>query len=270
MHKIKNIKYFLLDMDGTIYLDTTLIDGTMDFLNELEKQNKRAIYITNNSSKAVAQYIEKLQSLNIETTKDDFCTSANALVHNLKKEKEGAKIFLLGTPSLENYIVESGFELVKDYYTEEDKRPDYVVMGFDTTLTYEKLRIACDYINDGVAYVATHPDMVCPVGVGRSIPDAGAFMELIAAATGRRPSMIAGKPNPLIIEMVMEKENCSKDEIAVIGDRLNTDVLCAINAGVMSICVLTGETTKELLETSDVKPDYVFDSIKDVYEIIKE
>ena len=93
MHKIKNIKYFLLDMDGTIYLDTTLIDGTMDFLNELEKQNKRAIYITNNSSKAVAQYIEKLQSLNIETTEDDFCTSANALVHNLKKEKEGENLF---------------------------------------------------------------------------------------------------------------------------------------------------------------------------------
>lgn len=270
MHKIKRIKYFLLDMDGTIYLDTTLIDGTMDFLNELKKQTKRAIYITNNSSKAVAQYIEKLRTLNIETTEDDFCTSANALVHSLKKEKAEAKIFLLGTPSLENYMTESGFEIVREYYEDEDKRPDYVVMGFDTTLTYDKLRIACDYLADGVDYVATHPDVVCPVGVGRSIPDAGSFMELIAAATGRRPSMIAGKPNTLIIDMIMEKENCSRDEIAVIGDRLNTDIMCAVNAGVMSICVLTGETTKELLEKSDVKPDFVFDSIKDVYEIIKE
>lgn len=270
MQEIKNIKYFLLDMDGTIYLENTLIDGTLAFLDELKKQNKRAIYITNNSSKAVAQYIEKLSSLNIESTEDDFCTSANALVYNLNKEKPGAKIFLLGTPSLENYMVESGFTIIKEYVENEDQRPDYVVLGFDTTLTYDKLRIACDYIVDGVTYVATHPDLVCPVANNRSIPDAGAFMDCIEAATNKRPSLIAGKPDPCIINMIIEKEKCNKEEIAVIGDRLNTDVMCAINAGVTSICVLTGETTKELLESSDVKPDYVFDSIKDVYNIIKE
>lgn len=254
MQNLKNIKYFLLDMDGTIYLENTLIDGTLDFLAELRKQNKRAIYITNNSSKAVAQYIEKLNSLGIHSTVDDFCTSANALVYNLNKQKPKAKIFLLGTPSLENYLVESGFSIIKEYIEDINLRPDYVVLGFDTTLTYDKLRIACDYIKDGVTYVATHPDLVCPVGVGRSVPDAGAFMECIEAATGKRPSLIAGKPDPCMINMVIEKTGCKREEIAVMGDRLNTDIMSAINAKVTSICVLTGETTKEQLATSNVKP----------------
>ncbi len=266
---LKKIKYFLLDMDGTIYLENTLLDGTLDFLDTLKRQNKRAIYITNNSSKAVAQYIEKLSRLGIDTTEDDFCTSANALVYYLRKAKPGSKIYLLGTPSLEKYMIQSGFKVIKEYITDKELKPDYVVLAYDTTLTYDKLVIACDYIKDGVEYVATHPDMVCPVGVGKSVPDAGSFMLLIEGATGKRPSLIAGKPNPCMINMVIEKTGCERNEIAVVGDRLNTDIMSAINAGVTSICVLSGETTKELLLSSDVKPDYVMDCINDLYMAIK-
>ena len=269
--KLKEIECFLLDMDGTIYLGNTLIDGTLAFLDILKKQNKRAMYITNNSSKATRQYVEKLARLGIASGEEDFFTSANALVYQLNKKHPGAALVLLGTPAREEYLSENGFKIIKEYYPEPEKRPDFVVLAYDTTLTYEKLRIACDYITDGVEYWATHPDTVCPVSGGRSVPDAGSFMECIQSATGKRPSFIAGKPNPCMIRVIMEQYGYSPEQIAVIGDRLNTDILSAINAGVKSICVLTGEATLEDIENTpqERRPMYVFSSIKDVYRILK-
>lgn len=269
--QIKNVECFLLDMDGTIYLGDTVIDGTFDFLDILKKLNKKAMYITNNSSRATIQYVEKLKRLGIHAKEEDFFTSVNALVYHLNKNHAGASLFLLGTPVLEEYLCENGFTIIKEYYTEPDKRPDYVVLAFDTTLTYEKLRIACDYITDGVEYWATHPDVVCPVSKGRSVPDAGSFMECIQSATGKRPSFIAGKPNPCMIQVIMEKYGYTPDRVAVIGDRLNTDILSAVNAGVKSICVLTGEAKIEDIKNTpeNQKPTYVFQSIKDVYQILK-
>ncbi len=266
---LRKIKYYLLDMDGTIYLDTTLIPGTLDFLSTLKKQGKRAIYITNNSSKSVTAYVDKLNSLGISSEKEDFFTSAQALVYMLNKTNPGCKIFLLGTPSLEEYLEESGFTLVKEYTKEPDHRPDFVVLAFDTTLTYQKLSDACHYICDGVTYWATHPDNVCPYKPDFSLPDAGSFIECINIATGKKPEFIAGKPNPYMINMFIESQGCLPSEVAVVGDRLNTDIMSAINAGVTSICVLSGETTKEMLNNSEVRPDFVLDSIKNLYDIIK-
>lgn len=270
LEKLMKVKCFLLDMDGTIYLDETVIDGTFDFLNILKKQNKKAMYITNNSSKATTQYIEKLRRLGIPSKAEDFFTSANALVYNLNQIQPGAAIFLLGTPALEEYLSECGFKIIREYFTESGKRPDFVVLAFDTTLTYEKLRIACDYISDGVKYWATHPDMVCPVGKDRSVPDAGSFMACIKGATGKMPSFIAGKPNPCMIHCIMETYGYCLDEVAVIGDRLNTDILSAVNAGVLSVCVLTGESTLADIDKTPQaeKPTFVFDSIKDVYNVL--
>lgn len=271
IENIKEIECFLLDMDGTIYLGETLLDGTLDFLDTLRKQNKRAMYITNNSSKATVQYVQKLQRLGIEAAPEDFCTSVNALVYNLKKAKEGASVFLLGTPALEEHLIENGFKLVKEYYPEPEKRPDFVVLAYDTTLTYDKLRIACDYLVDGVEYWATHPDAVCPVSAGRSVPDAGSFIECIYTSTGRRPSFVAGKPNPCIIQLIMEKYGYDPEHVAVMGDRLNTDIMSAVNAGVKSICVLTGEASLEDIENTpeEQKPTYVMPSIRDVWSILQ-
>lgn len=268
---LSQIKCFLLDMDGTIYLGNDVIDGFHDFLSVVKKQGKRAMYITNNSSKATAQYVEKLNAMGIESKEDDFFTSVNALVFNLNKIKPKAKLFVLGTPVFESFLEESGFELVKEYSQEKQTRPDFVILAFDMTLTYEKLRIACDYIADGVEYWATHPDMVCPVSGGRVIPDAGSFIECIYGTTGKRPSFIAGKPNPCIIQVIMEKYDYKLNEIAVIGDRLHTDIMCAVNAGAKSVCVLTGEATTQDIENlpENEKPTYVFNSIKDVYYILE-
>lgn len=270
MKKLCNIKYFLLDMDGTIYLDNTLFPGTLDFLDTLKAQGKRAIYITNNSSKSVSAYVDKLAAIGIAAKAEDFFTSSQALVYMLNKTAPGCKIFLLGTPSLEEYMEQSGFTLVKEYTEDPIKRPDFVVLAFDTTLTYQKLTDGCHYISDGVTYWATHPDAVCPYKKDFSLPDAGAFIECIKVVTGGKiPSFIAGKPKPHMIEMFINSQGCSPEEVAVVGDRLHTDIMSAINAGVTSICVLSGETTKEMLEKSPVKPDYILDSIKDLYEIIR-
>lgn len=269
---LKNAKCFLLDMDGTIYLGDNVIKGTYEFLDILKKQNKRAMYITNNSSKATSQYVKKLSNLGIEAKEDDFFTSVNALEYNLNLIKPGAKLFVLGTPVFEEYMVSKGFQLIKDYYVEPEMRPDFVVLAFDMTLTYDKLRIACDYITDGVEYWATHPDMVCPVSGGRVIPDAGSFIECIYGVTGRKPVFIAGKPNPCIIQVIMKKYGYKQNEIVVIGDRLHTDILSAVNAGVISVCVLSGEATLTDIENTqpEKRPTYVFESIYNVYQSLKD
>ena len=269
LEKIRKVKYFLLDMDGTIYLDTTVIDGTHEFLAEVKKQGKRIFYITNNSSKAVSQYVEKLAKMDIRSEEEDFYTSVDATVKYLDDEMPGAKLFVIGTDALKDLLRFKGFETVEKYEKEEAKRPDFVLLAFDTSLTYDKLNTACMYLQDGVKYIATHPDKVCPLDGFHSMPDAGSFMDLLECATGRRPSFIAGKPEPTMILMIMEKLGCAKDEIAVVGDRLNTDVLSAVNAGVVSVCVLSGEATEKDVKKSKFAPDFVFKSVKELCEAIK-
>lgn len=264
---LRNVKCFLLDMDGTIYLDTVLFDGTLDFLAELKKQGKKYFYITNNSSKGTDGYVKKLENIGIKSTADEFFTSAHALVYYLNKEKPGARLYVLGTEALTQFLADNGFGIVREYTKDPEKMPDFAIMGFDLEMTYEKLRIFCDYLMDGVRYWATHPDMVCP-NSPYSVPDAGSFMLLVEGATGRKPEFVAGKPNPCMVNMCAEKMGLRKNQVAVIGDRLNTDIKSAQNAGVISVCVLSGEATLEDIEKlpEDQRPDYVFDSIKDVYE----
>jgi len=268
---LRDAECFLLDMDGTIYLDTTLFDGTLEFLRTLKEQGKRYLYITNNSSRSAREYVKKLERIGIAADESEFCTSADALVFFLNKEHPGARLYLVGTPALQEFLEEQGFTILSEYTDDPTLRPDYVVLGFDTTVTYEKLRIASDYLIDGIPFWATHPDMVCPMRPGHPVPDAGAFMRLFEGATGRRPDFIAGKPNPGMINMCVEKYGLAPGRVAVIGDRLNTDIMSAKNAGVLSICVLTGEATLEDIDRTPEaeKPDYVFDSIKDVFEIVK-
>ena len=269
MNELGKIKYFLLDMDGTIYLGDRLFPGTLPFLAKLKAQGKRAFYLTNNSSKSVSAYVEKLAAMGIEADSSSFFTSAQALAYKLNQVSPGCKIFLLGTPSMEEYMESQGFSLVKDYETDPGLRPEYVVLAFDTTLTYQKLTDACHYICEGVSYWATHPDIVCPFTEDFSIPDAGAMMECIKAATGGKvPEFIAGKPYPYMINMFMDEYGVSPEEVAVVGDRLYTDIRSGINAGVTSICLLSGETSAEDIEASDFKPDYVLKDIQELCDCI--
>ena len=263
MKDLKEKKVFLLDMDGTIYLGDHLIDGVKEFLKALEDKGKRYIFLTNNSSKSKEIYVKKLKNLGIDAHEEDVFTSGEATTMYLKKQKKGAKIYLLGTKALEDEFEKEGFILEK----ERHRDIDYVVLGFDTTLTYEKLWGACEYISEGVEYIATHPDFNCPLADDKFMPDAGAMAAFIEASTGKTPRVI-GKPNKEIIHSIAWKYDLDKEDMVMVGDRLYTDIKTGENAGITSVLVYSGETGENDYKNSDIRADYVFDSIKDMIDLV--
>jgi len=263
MSTLKNKKLFLLDMDGTIYLDDDLFDGTIDFLEYVKEIGGRYIFMTNNSSKSVDKYIEKLAALGIESNEDDFLTSTNATVLYLKK-KNYNKIYAFGTTSFREQLSEAGLPITDKL--EDDI--DCLCMGFDTELAFKKLEDACILLGrENVDYIATNPDWVCPTWYG-FVPDCGSVSEMIYNATKRRPKFI-GKPQPDMANLAMEKTGFGKEEAVVIGDRLYTDIACGVNAGISSIFVLSGEGTMEDVGKSDVKPEFIYENIRKIYEDLK-
>ena len=263
MSTLKNKKLFLLDMDGTIYLDDDLFDGTMDFLEYVKGLGGRYIFLTNNSSKSVDKYIEKLGKLGIATTEDDFLTSTNATVLYLEK-KQYHKIYAFGTTSFKEQLKDAGLPITDKL--EDDI--DCLCMGFDTELTFQKLEDACILLNKGVDYIATNPDWVCPTWYGY-VPDCGSVSQMLFNATKRKPIFI-GKPEPTMALLAMEKTGFKPEETAVMGDRLYTDIACGVNAGISSIFVLSGEGTMEDVAASDVKPEFIYDNIRQVLNDLKQ
>lgn len=248
-------KLFLLDMDGTIYLGNKLFDGTTDFLNNVLTHGGRYVFVTNNSSKSVDAYVEKLRGIGIESTAEDFLTSADVTAVYLK-EKKYRKIYVLGTKSLISQL--SGAALpVTDALCDDI---DCLCMGFDTELTFKKLEDACKILGRGVDYIATNPDLVCPTEYGY-VPDCGSVSEMLYNATKRRPIFI-GKPSPQMPLAAMKKFGCTKEETVVVGDRLYTDIACGVNAGVDTVFVLSGEGTLADAEKSEAKPTYIYDNIR--------
>ena len=262
MKDLKNARLFLLDMDGTIYLDNDLFDGVTDFLAHIKAIGGKYLFLTNNSSKSVNKYIEKLNALGIPTTADDFLTSTDATIVYLKP-KNYKKIYAFGTTSFKEQLKAANLPITD--CLEDDI--DCLLMGFDTELTFKKLEDACILLNRGVDYIATNPDFVCPTWYG-SVPDCGSVSEMLFNATKRRPKFI-GKPQPEMALLAVEKTGFKREQTALIGDRLYTDIACGVNAGVNSVFVLSGEGTLEDLKTSDVKPDYIFKDIKEILEFIK-
>lgn len=257
-------KLFLLDMDGTLYLDENVFPHCLDFLNAIQAQGARYLFLTNNSSKSVSRYVEKMQRLHLPAEKDDFFTSTDAACAYLKRNWHGKKIYALGTQSFKEQLIHAGFPITDQL--EEDI--DCLLMGYDTELTYRKLEDACILLGRGVTYLATNPDWVCPTSYG-SAPDCGSFAQMIEHATGRLPYFI-GKPRPAIAELAMEKMGCCKEETVLIGDRLYTDIACGVNAGITTCLVLSGEATLKDLSESDVKPTFVCRDIAEIYGYIKQ
>ena len=262
MSSLKDKRLFLLDMDGTIYLDNDLFDGTLEFLEQVKNNGGRYIFITNNSSKSVDKYVEKLASLGIEATADDFLTSTNATVLYLQK-KNYKKIYAFGTTSFKEQLAEGGLPITDKL--EDDI--DCLCMGFDTELTFQKLEDACILLGRGVDYIATNPDWVCPTWYGY-VPDCGSVSEMIYNATKKRPKFI-GKPQPDMAYLAMEKTGFKHEETVVVGDRLYTDIACGVNAGVSTVFVLSGEGTMEDVEKGETKPEYILQNIKELYNEIK-
>jgi len=261
---LRSKKLFLFDMDGTLYLGNRLYDFTLELLDTLKETGRNYLFMTNNSSKSVEDYVKKLGKLGIEATREDFMTSSQATAFYLHKHHEGQTLYVCGTESLKNELRMEGFTVTTDV-----NEVDCIVMGFDTELTFQKLHDVSYMLltRPDLPYIATNPDYVCPTEFG-SVPDCGSVCDMIYNATKKRPIVI-GKPSPLMPQLAMEKLGVSKEETCVVGDRIYTDVKSGLNAGITGILVLSGETTREILAESPDKPHLVLEDASEILEAIR-
>ena len=262
--RIKNIKCFLFDMDGTINLGDEIIPSMVGFFDKLTDAGRKYYLLTNNSSRSHEHYVEKMNRLGVPVTRNEVLISTDAFTNWMQKKKPHAKLFVLGTPQLLKIIAEAGFTLTNTL----EEETDYVVVGFDQTLTYERLTIACRLIDKGVPYVATHPDVRCPIEGGEFIPDTGAMLELIKTATGKSPEVICGKPFVHMMDVALDKTGFKKEELAMVGDRLATDIAFGLNNDFLSIMVLTGEATLEDVEKGSIKPDVILNNASEILKYL--
>lgn len=264
---LKAVELFMLDMDGTIYNEDVLISGANEFFDLLNSKNIPYVFMTNNSSRGKKSYVDKLTRLGIKATEKNIASSVNAAIRYLNSQSGINKsLYLVGTQSLKHELLEAGFRVQPEDYRGKDV--DYVLLGFDTELTYAKIAGACYYVSRGYPYIATNCDLKCPVLENKFIPDCGAIAKMIELATGRMP-LFLGKPERSMIDAVSYEYNIPNEKIACVGDRLYTDIAVAVNAGAVSICVLTGEADEAEIERSEIKPDYCFNSIMDLYKVLK-
>ena len=261
---LKSKKLYLFDMDGTLYLGDRLYDFTIELLETLKATGRKYLFMTNNSSKSVEDYIKKLAKLGIPSTRDDFITSSQATAYYLKQHHWGQKLYVCGTRSLKRELEMEGFTV-----TENVDEVECIVMGFDTELTFQKLHDVSYLLltRESIPYIATNPDYVCPTEFG-SVPDCGSVCDMIYNATKKRPVVI-GKPSPLMPLLAMDQHGYSKEETAVVGDRIYTDVKSGLNAGITGILVLSGESTLQTLAESDVEPHLVLEDASEILAAIK-
>ena len=255
MGNLKEKRLFLLDMDGTIYLDETLFDGTVDFLRYVRDIGGKYLFLTNNSSRGVDAYIEKMARLGIAATAEDFLTSVDATLLYLQQNHAGELCYVFGTETFKKQLRGGGVRVSNCL----EDGISVLVAGFDTELTFQKLEDSCILLNRGVSFIATNPDWVCPTWYG-SVPDCGSVCEMLYRATGRRPYVI-GKPRPEMALLAMERWGYTKEETVLFGDRLYTDIACGVNTGIDTVFVLSGEGTLEDLKTSEVQPTFVYADI---------
>lgn len=259
---VSKMKLYLFDMDGTLYLGNQLYSFTQELLAEIRNSGAKYLFVTNNSSKSVNDYVKKLNNLGIFACYEDFLTSSQATAYYLKKHHAEKILYVCGTASLKQELMDEGFTVSDDI-----SKTQCIVMGFDTELTFQKLHDVSYLLltQPELPYIATNPDLVCPTEFG-SVPDCGSVCEMIFNATGKRPTVI-GKPSPLMPELAMVKYGVTKEETCVIGDRIYTDIKSGLNAGVTGILVMSGETTEQILAQSQDKPHLV---LRDAGEILQK
>lgn len=252
-------------MDGTINLGETLIDGARELVNQLRANGTAFCFFTNNSSKSPQAYVEKLERLGFDGfTRRDIMTSGDVMIEHLQRDGQGDRVYLAGTPPLEQQFREAGFTLLGD----DIDTADYAVLGFDTTFSFAKADCLCRLVSRGVPFLATNVDRVCPLEDGRFLPDCGSMAAMISHATGVEP-LFVGKPSALTADYIVRKTGFAPNRIAIVGDRIYTDIKTAINGGLVGIAVLSGEIGPQDIERSGEKPHYTLGSVKDIYEAIR-
>ncbi len=257
----KDIECFVLDMDGTINLGNNLIDGAMDLINYFFENNIKFYFFTNNSSKSPKAYVKKLEQLGFSgITLEHIMTSGDVMIHYIKTHNPNSTVYLCGTDELKEQFERAGINLMP----RKTEKANFAVLGFDTTLDYEKIDDLCRVIDNGGEFLATNIDVVCPLENNRHCPDCGAMAKMITHATGVEPKFV-GKPFKETVDFILAKTCTDKKKTAIVGDRLYTDIKTAQNGGIIGIAVLSGEVTYDEIIKSDVETDYIVESVKDIY-----
>ncbi len=277
--KLRKIKRLALDMDGTIYLGSKLFPFTLVCLKSMRDTGIGYSFLTKNPKKSVADYLKKLANMGIEANEDNMYTTSLAAIDYIKNHyPEAKRLFMLGTPSMVGQFEKAGFEACAD---DPEDRPDVLVVAFDTTLEYPRLCRAAWWASQGLPYVATNPDRVCPTDQPVVLVDCGSICKCIEHATGRKPDIVLGKPDPNMLTGIMQRHGLQADEIAMVGDRIYTDTATAHNAGAVGVLVLSGETTLEtaLAVAEDARtnpapefypPDFIVRDVQELGELILE
>ncbi len=262
----KGIEGFILDLDGTVYLGDQLLPGSADFFRWMADTGKGSVMLTNNSSKGEAQYLAKLRGLGLPVEASQIITSGRVTANWMVEHHPEAACLILGTEHLVAEFKKAGLRVVDDWSAEgvaADEEPDIIIVGFDTTLTYARLERVCLLIRSGTPYFTTHPDDVCPTPRG-FIPDCGAITALIETATGSGPERVFGKPGPEMVAEALARLKLPAERVAMVGDRLYTDVRMARDNDLLAVLVLSGEATPAMLKASDLKPDLVVEGLGDL------
>lgn len=257
---IQDVRCFLLDMDGTFYLGENLIPGSLDFIRRVEETGRDFLFLTNNSSHNADFYVQRLKRMGLNVGREKVLTSGEATAAVLKEKYPGKRAFVLGNEFLLEEMREAGV-------TVDQTDPEIVVVGYDTTLDYKKMTAVCDLVRAGLPYIATHPDFNCPTETGFA-PDIGAIMAFIEASTGRRADLVVGKPHTGIVQAALRRTGLQVGQMAMVGDRLYTDVETGLKSGMLSILVMSGETTPEMLAAYPNKPDLVFDRLAEMIPLL--
>ena len=265
--RLAGIRHVALDMDGTIYMGMSLFDYTIPFLNSLKEMGITYSFLTNNPSTSIPDYLKKLAGMGIEATEEEMYTTALATIDYIKTNfPEARRLFLLGTPSMISEFEKAGFESVAD---SAEERPDVLVVAFDKTLEYSRLCRAAYWAQQGLPYIATNPDRVCPTDQPTVLVDCGSICKCIEHATGRQPDIVLGKPDPNMLTGVQARYGVKPEQVAMVGDRIYTDIEMAHNAGAFGVLVLSGETTLQIADEAPRQPDLIADSIELLGELLR-
>lgn len=259
---LKQKKLFIFDLDGTIYLDGVLFPKALELLEHIKNINGKYVFLTNNSSRSSNDYVKKLNALGIKCDITNVATSTQATIEYIKSNHLKTLFYVVGTKSMFLEMQEAGLLVT----TSNSANVEGVILAYDTELDYHKLEIASKLLTEGKIYIATHPDLVCPVDFG-FVPDCGAFAKMLEYATNRTPEVI-GKPKRLIVDMILDKTKYKTSEAILIGDRLYTDIACGHNAGIDTLLVLSGETKIEDLEGVSKQPTYILDNVQKLYNLL--
>jgi NagD protein len=265
--RLSRIRHVALDLDGTIYNGRTLFAATGPFLTLLSDLRVGYTFLTNNPTKSVADYLSHLRRLGVCATAEQLYTSTQATIEYLRESQpQLRRLFTLGTPSMCEEFVRAGYELTADA---AQATPDAVVVGFDTTLGYARLCRAAWWIKQGKPYFATNPDRVCPTDEPTVLLDCGSICAALQAATGCAPTAVLGKPDPSMLRGILHQHQLKPEELAMVGDRLYTDMAMAHRAGALGVLVLTGEATIEDSARHNPPPDLVVADIAEFGEKLR-